>query len=249
MKFRMIALTVVSLFSITAARAADVKVLASGAVKGAFLALGPMFEAETGNNLVVTWAGSAQIRTRVVGGDYDLIVTTAADIDTFAGTGVVSVSSVMDLMKVGVGVAVKAGAAKPDISDADGVRKALLAARGIGYSGGPSGAYILTLIERLGIADDVKAKLKQAPAGEPVARSIADGRVDIGFQQVSELIHEPGITLLGPLPAEIQNVTVFGSAVRTGAHEPAAAKALQKFLTAPTSDFSIRENGLEPARR
>jgi molybdate transport system substrate-binding protein len=152
----------------------------------------------------------------------------------------------VDLVKSGVGVAVRAGAPKPDVSSADALKRALLSAKSIGYSTGPSGVYVAGLFQRMGIADEMKPKAKQPPSGASVGEMIARGEVEIGFQQISELVHVAGIDFLGPLSPDIQQITVFSSGVHAGAKAPGAAKALVKFLTSPAAVPIIKKNGLEP---
>src|SRR5215470_10127528 len=137
----------------------------------------------------------------------------------------------VDLAKSGTGLAVRKGAPKPDIRSAEALKKTLLAAKSIGYSTGPSGLYMLSVFEKLGIADQVKGKLKQTPSGVFVGTLIANGDAEIGFQQVSELVHFDGIDYVGPLPGDLQRITVFSAGIHTGAKEADAARALAKFLT------------------
>jgi molybdate transport system substrate-binding protein len=148
-----------------------------------------------------------------------------------------------------IGVAVKAGAPKPDLKSGDDLKKTLLAAKSVGYSTGPSGVYLISLFEKMGIADQIKAKAKITTPGVPVASLIRSGEAEIGFQQVSELIHEAGIDFLGPLPADVQNITVFSSGVPAAAKAQTEARALQKFLTAPAAAPVIKKHGLERAAR
>ena len=139
----------------------------------------------------------------------------------------------VDLAKSGIGIAVRAGAPRPDVSTPDALKKALLAAKTVGYTSGPSGVYMAGLVERMGIAAEVKAKFRSVPSGGTIGTIVASGDCEIGFQQVSELVHIPGIDYIGPLPAEVQRVTVFSSGLQTGAPKPGAAKALVAFLTTP----------------
>ena len=148
--------------------------------------------------------------------------------------------------KSGVGVAVRAGAPKPDISSADAVKKAVLAAKSVAYSAGASGIYLVGMFQKMGIAEEVKSKTATVKPGEPVGDVVARGDAEIGFQQVSELIPVKGIQYLGSLPAEIQNITVFAGGVHTGAKEADAAAALVKFLTAPPARATLEKHGLEP---
>jgi len=142
---------------------------------------------------------------------------------------------------------VRKGAPKPDIRTVEAFRKTLLSAKSIGYSTGPSGVYMLTVFEKLGVTDQVKGKLKQTPSGVFVGNLIANGETEIGFQQISELVHFPGIAYVGPLPGELQKMTVFSSGIHAGAKQPDAAKALVKFITSPAAAPVIRKHGLEPA--
>jgi molybdate transport system substrate-binding protein len=167
-------------------------------------------------------------------------------IDAFIQQGKIAPGTRTDLMKSGVGVAVRAGAPKPDIGSREALKRTLLSAKSIGYSSGPSGDYVVGLVERLGIADQVKAKMKQVPSGTRISAMIDSGEVEIGFQQVSELIHEKGIDYLGPLPSEVQKITVFSAGLHTGAKTPEAAKALIKALTSPDAAIVIKAHGMEP---
>jgi molybdate transport system substrate-binding protein len=231
-------------------QAAEVKVLASGAVKEAALELFPQFEKSSGNTVAVTWAGTVDIKKKIAAGEvFDLVIVASPDLDTFAKDGQIVAGSKVDLVRSSVGVAVKAGAPKPDLKSGDDLKNALLAAKSVGYSTGPSGVYLVRLFEKMGIADQVKAKAKVTQPGVPVASLIRSGDAEIGFQQVSELIHEAGIDFLGPIPADVQNITVFSSGVPSGAKAQVEARALQKFLTAPAAAPVIKKHGLERAAR
>jgi molybdate transport system substrate-binding protein len=170
----------------------------------------------------------------------------APSIDEHIKSGKVVSGSRVDLAKSGVGVGVKAGAPKPDISTTEALKKTLLAAKSIGYSTGPSGVYMTGLFQRLGIADEVKPKLKQTPTGVFVGSIIASGEAEIGFQQVSELSHFAGVDYVGPLPADIQRFTTFASGIMTAAKEADAAKALVKFITSPNAGAAFKKRGMEP---
>jgi molybdate transport system substrate-binding protein len=141
---------------------------------------------------------------------------------------------------------VKSGARKPDISSGEAVKRAVLAARGIAYSTGPSGIYLMGLFQRMGIAESIQSKVKQVQ-GEPAGGVVARGEAEIAFQQVSELLPVPGTDFVGPLPADIQQITVFSAGLHVKATQPDAAKALVKFLTAPAAAPAIRKKGMEPA--
>lgn len=247
MKLGIILTAAASLVFADAVCAAEITVLAAGATKEAYLDLVPQFERSSGHKAVTTWTGTADIVKRLAAGEvYDLVIVGGPEIDTFIQQGKMVPGTRVDLMKSGVGVAVRAGAPKPDISSIDALRKTLLAAKTIGYSTGPSGVYIASLFERMGIADQVKAKLKQTPSGVAVGSIIASGEAEIGFQQVSEFIHFPGIDYIGPLPGDLQRITVYSAGIHKNAKQPEAAKDLVKFLTTPSAAPIVRKYGMEP---
>jgi molybdate transport system substrate-binding protein len=247
MKLGILAAATASLIQINAVIAADITVLASGATKEVILDVVPQFEKSSGHKVAVTFTGSANIRKKIAAGEvYDLVIVGAPDIDAFIQQNKVASGTRTNLMKSGVGVAVRAGAPKPDIASGEAVKKTLLAAKSIGYSSGPSGDYVVSLIERLGIADQVKPKLKQVPSGTRIETIIASGEAEIGFQQISELIHAPGLEFIGPLPPDVQKITVFAAGLGAGAKQPDAAKALVKALTAPEAAVVIKQHGMEP---
>jgi molybdate transport system substrate-binding protein len=220
------------------------RVLTSRAIKYAYDELVPGF----GTDVVTTLSSTGAIPGQVASdAPLDLVIATSDAIDRFIAEGTVRPGTRVDLVRSGVGVVVKAGAPKPDIRSGASVRQALLAARSVGYSQGPSGVYLLKLFETLGIAAEVAAKAVQSTPGTPVARYVADGTAELGFQQVSEIINETGVDFVGPLPDDIQNITVFSSGVLPRADNPAAAGALQAYLSAPGAGVVFRKHGLEPA--
>jgi molybdate transport system substrate-binding protein len=237
----------VGLFTSSAVSAAEIKVLASGATKEVVDEILPAFEKSSGHKVVIAFTGTANIKKRIAAGEvYDLVIVGGPVIDAFIQQGTIAKGSRTDLMKSGVGVAVRAGAPKPDIGSGESLKKALLAAKSIGYSSGPSGDYVLSLVGRMGIADQVKSKMRQVPSGQRIGTMIESGEAEIGFQQVSELIHEKGIDYVGPLSPDVQKITVFSAGLHSGAKEPEAAKDLVKTLTAPASAIVIRAHGMEP---
>ena len=226
--------------------ATEIKVMASAAFKEAYLELVPEFERITGHKVVTMWIPTVQMMSRLKGGEtVDLVIMAAGSIDELIKLGKIVPGSRVDLAKSGVGVAVRAGAPKPDISSGEALKRALLAAKSIVYSTGPSGVYLAGLFQRMGIADELKAKVKQV-VGEPTGAVVARGEAEIGFQQMCELLPVAGIDLLGPLPAEIQQITIFSAGLHVGAQAPDAAKSLVKFLTAPDAVPVIRKKGMEP---
>jgi molybdate transport system substrate-binding protein len=230
------------------ANAAEIKVLSTQATEEAYRELVPQFEKASGHKVATTFTGTLGAMKRLADGEtYDLLIMSSSSIDELIKSGKIVRGSRVDFAKSGVGVAVRKGAPKPDISSTEALKKTLLAAKSIGYSTGPSGNYIVSLFEKMGIGDQVKPKLKQTPTGVFVGSIIASGDVDIGFQQVSELMHFAGIDYLGPLPADVQYITIFSSGVHAGAKQEDAAKALVKFITAPAAAAVIKKHGLEPA--
>jgi len=223
----------------------EIRVLSSLATKEAYLELVPQFERQTGRKVTTTWAGTVDIMKRMAAGEtYDLVIVSSTAGDDLIKQGKIKAPRV-DLAKTGIGVAVRAGAPKPDISSGTAIKKALLAAKTVGYSTGPSGVYLMGLFERLGIAAEVKAKTRQVPSGGTVGTILASGEAELGFQQVSELVHFSGVDFVGPLPPEIQHVTVFSAGIHTNAKAPEAARALLDFLIAPAARTVIQKHGLE----
>jgi molybdate transport system substrate-binding protein len=229
-----------------AAAAAEIKVLSTQATEEAYRELVPLFEQASGHKVTTIFTGTLDVQKRIASGEtYDLIIMAGPAIDDFIKSGKVVPGSRVDLARSGVGVAVRAGAPKPDIGSTEALKKTLIAAKSIGYSTGPSGVYLANLFQRLGVADAVKPKLKQTPTGVFVGGLVASGEAEIGFQQVSELSHFPGVDFVGPLPADIQEITVFASGIQVGAKQVEAAKAWVKFLTAPAAAPAFTKRGLE----
>ena len=226
------------------------KVISSLAVRAAYLELAPAFEKRSGRRLETEWVGMVDIRKRMLAGESaDLVIGSAALIDELTAAGKIVRGSRVDLVSSGVGVAVRAGARKPDISSVEALKRALLDAKSIAYSSGPSGVYLAGLFERLGIAQALKGKAYQAPPGVLVGELIARGEYELGFQQVPELrAVGASIDFVGELPSEIQTITVFAGAIPANAKEPEAAKALLEFLTSAEASPVIRKHGMQPAR-
>jgi molybdate transport system substrate-binding protein len=228
------------------ATAAEIKVLSSQAIKEAYLAFAPEFERVSGHKLNTTWNGTVDILRKLRAGEvFDVVILVTPSMETMIKEGKIVAGSRVDLVRSGIAVAVPPGAPKPDISSADAIKRALLAAKGIGYSSGPSGVFLEGLFTRWGIADQVKPKIKQTPPGAPVGSLLARGDVDIGFQQVSELMLYPGIQYVGPVPPDMQHVSVFSGGVHTGARQPDAARELIRFISSPAALPYIRKTGME----
>ncbi|HEU4359008.1 MAG TPA: substrate-binding domain-containing protein, partial [Xanthobacteraceae bacterium] len=207
-----------------ALHAAEIRVLSTQATEQAYRELVPQFEKASGHKVTTVFTGTLDANKRLAAGEtYDLLIMSAPSIEEHIKTGKVLASSRVDLAKSGVGVGVKAGAPKPDISTTEALKKTMLAAKSIGYSTGPSGVYMIGLFQHMGIADEIKHKLKQTPTGVFVGSIIASGEAEIGFQQVSELSHFAGVDYVGPLPADIQRFTTFSSGIIAGAKTADAA--------------------------
>ena len=232
------------------AQADEVKVMASAALKEAYLELVPVFEKRSGHKVVTIWDGGVNIVKRMRAGEVvDLVILARPAVETLISEGKVASAGRVDLATSGVGVAVRAGAPHPDISSGEALKRALLAAKSIAYSSGPSGAHIAGLITRMGIADQVKSKVLQTTPGNPVGLFVARGEAEIGFQQVSELLPIVGIDFLGPLPADIQEITVFSGGLHANAGAPAATGALLDFLTSSEAAAVLRKKGMAPVSR
>jgi molybdate transport system substrate-binding protein len=234
-------------FGSSMADAAEIKVMATAALRPAYLELVPAFEKQTGHKVTTIWGGTLDVTRRIGGGEVvDLVIMPAVNLDKLIADGKLVAGSRVDLAKSGVGVAVRAGQPKPDISSGAALKKAVLAARSVAYSSGPSGFYLADLFKKMGIADEIKGKVTQTAPGVQVGELVARGEADLGFQQVSELLYVKGIEFVGPLPADIQHVTVFSAGLHASAKETDAAKALVKFLTEPEALAVIRKTGMEP---
>jgi molybdate transport system substrate-binding protein len=234
------------------ARAAEIQVVSGGAFKQVLSALAAQYQKESGNTLAITYQTVGQHLALIRDGKekFDVAILTPEAIDTLAKEGSIVPGTRADLAKTGVGVVVKAGAPLPDISTVAAFKQTLLAAKSVAYidpkSGGSSGIYVECLLQQLGIADQVNAKAVLVHGGA-VADHIADGEAEIGIHQISEILPVVGTTLVGPLPAEIQNFTVYAAGVGTAAADGATARALVKFLSGPHALPIIEAKGMQPA--
>jgi molybdate transport system substrate-binding protein len=248
-----------AMLSAGAASAAEVRVMISAGFFGVYAQLGPQFEKATGHKLVTTRGPSIgdspeAIPTRLARGEVaDVVILDGAAADDLAKRGFVKADGKTVLALSQIGMAVRAGAPVPDISTLDAFRKVLLAAKSIAYSDSGSGTYIANeMMAKLGIADQVKDKSRKVrgpPSGEPVAAVVARGEAEIGFQQVSEIIHVAGVTYVGPAPKEVQPGFSFAGAITTKAANTEAAAALIKFLSSPDAAAVITKAGLTPPAR
>lgn len=249
-------LGVAALLMAGAASAADVHVMISAGYFGVYSELGPAFERASGHHLVTTRGPSMgdspeAIPTRLARGETaDVVIMDGGAADELGKRGLVRADSKIDLARSQIGMVVRAGTAKPDIGSVEALRSTLLAAKSIAYSDSGSGTYLSnTLFPKLGIADQVAGKSRKVrgpPSGEPVAAVVARGEAEIGFQQVAELIHVPGISFVGTIPAAVQPPIFFSGALASTVRQPEAASALLRFLASPAAAPVILKAGLTP---
>ena len=222
------------------------KVVSSNAFREAFVALAPLFERAGGGKVEVQFIGGAELLKRLRAGEpADLAILQASSIDELINLGKLVAGSRTDLARSGIGAAVRAGAPKPDLRTGGSLQRALRAAKSIAVSSGPSGVYLLGLFERLGIA---KEKITQTAPGVAAAGLVAKGEVEIGFQQLSEILPVAGVDYAGALPPEVQHYTVFSGGLHAEAKDPEAAKALMRFLASPEASRTVTEKGMEQIR-
>jgi len=234
------------------AGAAEVRVMISGGLSAAYKELVPEFERATGNKVLTAYGPSMGTTVNAIpirlerGEPADVLIMVGYALDDLVSKGKVVTDSRVDLVTSKIGMAVRASAPKPDISSADALKRALLAAKSVAYSDSASGVYISTeMFQKLGIADEMKDKARKIPA-TPVGEIVAHGDAELGFQQISELQSVPGIDIVGQLPPELQNITVFSAGIASVSKEPEAGKALIKFLASPAARDTIVKSGMEP---
>ena len=245
---RVLLTMLIALAGIAPASAADLKLLTSGAFKSVALELVPEFEKKTGHKVTVENDTAGAVARRVGGGEYvDVVVMPPAAMGPLLGSKLVE-SSAKPLARVGIGVAIKQGAPVPDISTVDAFKQSLLAARAIAYtdpaSGGTAGIYLAKLFEKLGIAEQLKPKSVLVKGGL-AAEKIVSGEADIAMQPASELLSVPGVTLVGPIPLEVQTYIIYAGAVSAGARDQGAADALLAALHGPDKAALLKKKGME----
>ena len=229
-----------------------IKGISSMATRQLLTEMAAAFERQSGCGVSFESVGGVDAVKRLQGAEvFDLAVLASDAIDKLIAAGHIRAGSKVDLVRSGVAVAVRAGAALPDISSEDAVRLAVRAVRSVSYSTGPSGVALAKLFERWGIADEIQSRLVQAPPGVPVATLVASGQVGLGFQQLSELMHVEGVTVVGPLPPAIQITTTFSAGIPTRASADSSraeqVRALLEFITSPQAEEAKRQQGMEPA--
>lgn len=234
-------------FACIHASAAEIRVLAPNAAKESVTEAILSFEKSSGHKVTISWSGTEAITKRIAEGEIvDVVVNAAQNIDRLTTDGKLSQGSRTDFARSSVGAAVAPSAPRPDISSTEGLKAALLAAKSIVISSGTSGRYLSELFVKLGVSEQIKAKVKQPPSGAQIGDFLAAGEAELGFQQVSELIHVKGIQFLGPLPAELQNYTIYAGAAHSQASQPEAARALLKALRQPETAAVVKKSGMEP---
>lgn len=223
-------------------------IISSMATKKLLGELTALYEQQNpGTSIKLESVGGVDAAKRVQAGEaFDAVILASDAIDKLIASGHALAGSRADLVRSGVAIAVKAGAQAPDISSEAAVKQAVLAAPTLGYSTGPSGVQLATLFERWGISEQVKNKLVIPPPGVPVGSLVASGEVTLGFQQLSELMHLPGIDVLGPLPEAIQIATVFSGGIAAASAQPDAVRQLLAFMASASVAQLKRENGMEP---
>lgn len=243
------AIGAISVLSPVTADAAEIKVLTAGAMKAVVIALQPGFEAASGHKLVIDNDTAGGLAKRIGGGEtFDVGIITPGVVDDLSKSGKMVAGSRVDVAKVGIGVAIKQGAPKPDLSSVEGFKRMLLAAKTVGYidpkSGGSSGIYLAGLLTKLGIADEIKPK-ERLQMGGYVAELVAKGEAEIAIHQISEILPVKGVVLAGPLPTAIQNYTTYAAGLSSAAKDVAAAKALIEHLEGSAASEVLNNKGME----
>lgn len=231
----------------TAASAAEIALLSSTAMREVLEELVPAFERASGHKVTITFQSGVNVSAKLrEGAVADLVITAGPALDELAREGKVVAGSRVDFVRAKVGVAVRAGAPKPDIATPEAFKSAMLAAKSIGYSKGPSGIHLESVLRRIGIFDQVKGKLLQPELGVRVGTMVARGDAEIGVQQINELLPIPGIDFVGPLPGDLQTALVYATGLPATARQQEPAKALMKFLTSEAALPVFKKLGMEP---
>jgi molybdate transport system substrate-binding protein len=228
--------------------ASQIKLISSMATRQILTELLEQFQQTNPQRVHAESAGGVDAVKRVQAGEpFDVVVLADNAIDKLIAAGKILAGSRVDLVRSGVAVAVRAGDARPDISSEAALKQAILGARSLSYSTGPSGVYLMQLFERWGIAAQIKERIVQPPPGTPVGTLVARGEVELGFQQLSELLGLDGIDILGPLPPAVQTITTFSAGIVAASTQANAVRSLLAFLNSPQAAEAKRRNGMEPA--
>jgi molybdate transport system substrate-binding protein len=228
--------------------ATPLKVLSSMATSELLDELTCDYQRSSGQAVASEAAGGVDVAKRVRAGEaVDVAVLSSTAIDSLIAAGSLLPDSRTDLVRSGVSIAVRAGAPRPDVTGEEALKRAVLAADGVGYSTGPSGVYLEKLFERWGILAQIRGRIVVAAPGVPVGSLVASGAVELGFQQLSELMRLPGIEVIGPLPPEVQTITTFSGGISCGCTRPGLARGLLDYLAAPSVADTKRRHGMDPA--
>ena len=228
--------------------ASEIKVWTARAIATVLAEIGPEFERTTGHKLKVTSDLPTGFARRAQAGEqFDVFVSGSASVHEWIEAGRIIAETRKDIARSGIGVGVRAGARKPDVSSVEAFKRALLEAKSIAYLRVGSGIYIAGLVERLGIAGAIKSKVTR-PESDIVSELVAKGEVELGLVVITQILTTPGVELAGPLPEEIQSHVMITAGVNTNSREPEAARQLIRFLTSPSATHVIKAQGMEPAR-
>ena len=250
----MLALLLSSIGTVTTAYAAEIRVLSAGSLKLALDQLLPDFQKSTGDTVTIEYGTAGAIAGRIQKGELaDVTIVSRSQLEMLEGQGKIAQGSRVNIASVGVGVAIRKGAPKPDMSSVEAFKRALLSARSVGYVnpalGSSSGIYVAAMLERLGIAQDLKSKIKLVTVGgdiDGVFRGVADGEIEMQIGQISEIAISPGVDLAGPLPNEIQNLTFLAAGVVSASKAPEPANAFIRFIASPSAAAVLKASGFQP---
>jgi molybdate transport system substrate-binding protein len=227
---------------------APLKLLSSMATRELLNDLLAQYERSSGQRVTAEAAGGVDVAKRVRAGEaVDVVVLSSTAIDSLIAAGSLLPDSRVDLVRSGVAIAVREGALQPDVGSEEGVKRAVLNAKTLSYSTGPSGVYLEKLFERWGILEQIRSRIVVPPPGKPVGSLVADGTVELGFQQLSELMTLPGIKVIGPLPPEIQTITLFSGGISPGCAAPELGRALLEYMASPATASVKQQCGMEAA--
>jgi molybdate transport system substrate-binding protein len=227
---------------------APLKLISSMATREVLNELASRFERDTGQKVATEAAGGVDVAKRVQNGEaVDIVVLASNAIDKLMSDGKVLPGSRVDLVQSGVSIAVRKGAARPDVASEEALKRAVMNAKTVSYSTGPSGVYLEKMFARWGVLEDLRPRIVVPPPGKPVGSLVADGSVELGFQQLSELINLAGIDVIGPLPPAVQTITIFSGGVSANSTQPDAARAVLKFMASPAAADVKKRHGMESA--